>query len=370
MPASRLSNRSEACAASPTVAADGTLLHGLPFGLIAFDRALHVVLSNTLADAWFPDAARDLCERMNASLKSDGANWRAEIASALDRNGVCDFGAHALREPVQSVQAVDLILIPHEGDRETAGWLIVLPSPGGVAEQRPATTQRLAAVGKLAAQVAHELNNPLDGVLRYLNLATRVVEGDLDSAKGYLDAAQTGVSRMISIVNQLLTFARQADSPATETTFAEMLEEAVQSVSDRARTTGVTMICHYDDTPTAAPDPNLYHVFRNLIGNAMDAMPKGGRLTVQSTVKQNEIVLTFEDTGPGLPEDGDAVFKPFYTTKSADRGTGLGLAISREIVTRIGGAISAENAKTGGALFTVRVPVQTKPAGAEERSGS
>jgi signal transduction histidine kinase len=243
-------------------------------------------------------------------------------------------------------------------DRPTLGAAL----PDG----EPGSSERLAAVGKLAARVAHELNNPLDGILRYLSLATRVMNTDTAAAGRYVDEARKGITRMVQIVRQLLEFSRNAHDGADHGNVNKLLDEAIQSFAEAARERGVTIVCNYDDPPAPVQTTNLFHVFCNLIKNALDAMPAGGTLTVTSRSDDRLVRVTFEDDGAGIPPEAfDHIFEPFFTTKPPGEGTGLGLAICREVIDRAGGSIAAENVRPHGACFRISIPV--KRAGADAR---
>jgi len=226
-------------------------------------------------------------------------------------------------------------------------------------EQRLAVSERLAALGKLAARVAHELNNPLDGILRYVNLALRVggQSGADPRVAEYLDKARSGLMRMTQITTSLLEFSRQTHAPLEQATINKIVEDAITAMNSRAADHGVTVICnfHQDDMPVVRGS-NIFQVFCNLIKNAIDAMPDGGTLTVTTKVDGPDVVVAFEDTGLGLPPDAERIFEPFFTTKDPGKGTGLGLAVCKEIIERYSGTISAHRRQPKGTAFVVRIP--------------
>jgi signal transduction histidine kinase len=217
----------------------------------------------------------------------------------------------------------------------------------------------MASLGKLAARVAHELNNPLDGILRYINLAIRVA-GDAPESRlnSYLTESRSGLLRMIRIIGDLLEFSRNSDAGFEETGMNDVIEQAIRASSSAADANRVIVSADFQggQMPRIRAG-RLYQVCCNLMRNAIDAMPDGGRLTISSGVYDEHVVIRVADTGVGLPSPVEKVFEPFYTTKQPGKGTGLGLAICKEFVEDMGGTISAANQDANGAVFTVRIPL-------------
>jgi signal transduction histidine kinase len=128
-------------------------------------------------------------------------------------------------------------------------------------------------------------------------------------------------------------------------------------MSEPADRGGVTITAAFQDQHMPpVRGSRLFQIFCNLIKNAIDAMPDGGRLTIASGIEDGEVVICFDDTGIGLPAEVEKVFEPFFTTKSAGKGTGLGLAICKDYIERLHGTIEASNRPEGGASFTIRIP--------------
>jgi len=220
---------------------------------------------------------------------------------------------------------------------------------------------RLAALGKLAACVAHELNNPLDGILRYINLAMRVADDAPGSKlKSYLAESRTGLMRMLQIIGDLLEFSRATDGEFDGMNINEVVEQAMRGSASAADAAGVTIAADFQtrDMP-AVRGSRVYQVCCNLIKNAIDAMPHGGRLSVTTGVIGGDVVIRVADTGVGLPEPVEKVFEPFFTTKEPGKGTGLGLAICKDFVEDLGGNITAAQGESRGAVFTVRIPLKS-----------
>ena len=228
------------------------------------------------------------------------------------------------------------------------------------------THERLAMIGKLAAGVAHELNNPLDGVMRFVSLAADGLPKDSPQVP-YLLEARRGLRRMADIVRDLLQFSRNANLDATtedaERLAKDAVAQAVGGAKDRVISTA------FEFPPVGLPLPRgMFQVFANLAKNAVDAMPRGGTLSVAAQLASGRVLIRVSDTGTGIPEDiREHVFDPFFTTKEVGKGTGLGLPICQRIVERLGGTMTLESEVGHGTTVHVDVPAR-RPATAGGRA--
>ena len=242
-----------------------------------------------------------------------------------------------------------VVILVEEGERA---------SPG---DEHMEVSRRLASLGKLATRVAHELNNPLDGILRYINLALRIV-GDAPESKlkSYLAQSRSGLMRMVQIIGDLLEFSRITEGEFDEVGINEIIEESMRSLAAAADANHVIVTADFQsqNMPTVRGS-RLYQICCNLIRNAVDAMPDGGRLSITSGLVEDQVVIRIADTGVGLPTPVERVFEPFFTTKAPGKGTGLGLAICKDFIDDMGGTITAAPGESGGAVFTVRIPVSS-----------
>lgn len=225
--------------------------------------------------------------------------------------------------------------------------------------RRLAASERLASVGELAGKVAHEMNNPLDGILRYLRLAERAAgTGDGDKLNDYLDRARGGLDRLGGIIVQLLDYSRAAGGKVSGAPLRAIVAEGVDAMSPILHSRGVRVDVDLADGDRLAPS-NLLQVVCNLVKNAADAMDAGGALTITGRVMDDRAVVTFQDTGPGVAPDVAAdIFEPFYSTKSAGQGAGLGLSICRDLLARHGGSIRLAESDGPGARFVVECPCE------------
>ncbi len=215
----------------------------------------------------------------------------------------------------------------------------------------------------LAARVAHELNNPLDGVLRYVNLALRALHENRNEEAGeYLNRSRTGLMRMTSIVREVLGYARAGAGDPAMGEINDAVEATIRSFEAQAADAGVVMTATYrGEAMPKVRSAKFGQICANIIKNAIEAMSEGGMLTVDTGIVGHRAVVRIEDTGSGLPDDPSQVFEPFFTTKQDEGGTGLGLAICRDYVEQIGGTITAGKREGGGAVFTIQIPTGTSP---------
>jgi len=228
-------------------------------------------------------------------------------------------------------------------------------------------SEKLASLGKLAAGVAHEINNPLTGILTNSSLMLEDLDKD-DPRRDDVEIIVKETIRCREIVKRLLDFARQTKPQKKLTNLNALIENIVLLVRNQASFRNIDIERHLEEgLPEILSDPDqVQQVFINIILNAAEAMNKGGKLTIASSLSANRelINITFADTGPGIPEDRrERIFEPFFTTK--EHGTGLGLSISYGIVEQHGGTISVESHIGQGSTFTVQLPVKAPDTGGE-----
>ncbi|HTY38293.1 MAG TPA: cache domain-containing protein [Bacteroidota bacterium] len=222
-------------------------------------------------------------------------------------------------------------------------------------------SEKLASLGKLAAGVAHEINNPLTGILTNSSLLLEDLPAD-DPRREDVEVMVHETIRCREIVKRLLDFARQTKPQKQRATINALLENIILLVRNQASFRNITIQKRLSaEVPEVLVDPDqIQQVFINIILNAAEAMTKGGELSISSTVsaRKDAVVISFADNGPGIPEDvRERIFDPFYTTK--EHGTGLGLSISYGIVEQHGGTIAVESCPGKGSTFTIQLPIVT-----------
>jgi signal transduction histidine kinase len=340
-----------------------SILQSIPIGVVAFGKDLKIIQANLQAAKLI-----ELGSHIDKSLAKGTdekiwLGWTQQLKSAISTGQTCKFDNVSYMADGQT-KLLRIICTPLEKTKtaKSSGGIVIIEdiTENSNIQRQLANTERLAAIGKLASKVAHELNDPLDGILRYVNLAIRIVEQEnLEKPKEYLTQCQKGLMRMVQIVSELLEFSRSTFTSMEYTTIEQIIEDAIKTMESKANSLNVRILRNYTHGLGQIRSGNLFQVFCNLAKNALDAMPNGGELSITTRRETDDtIVVEFQDTGTGLPpENTEAIFEPFFTTKDKDKGTGLGLAICRDIVESYEGRITAENAPNGGSIFSVYLPV-------------
>jgi signal transduction histidine kinase len=221
-------------------------------------------------------------------------------------------------------------------------------------------SEKLAAMGRLSATIAHEVNNPLGIIKNYLHLMQTELNNGNDP-KANLKVVSEEVNRIAEIVRRLLDFHRPASPVTRDFDLWHIIEDCLRLLeqSQNKQRVKVELPDSRLPAPVHANPEELKQVFLNLFMNALDAMPLGGRLSVRMIHRRRTLLVQVADTGTGItPETMPHLFEPFFTTKAEGQGTGLGLYVCYGIIKRHGGRIAVRNRKDGGAEFTIRLPLR------------
>ncbi len=234
-------------------------------------------------------------------------------------------------------------------------------------EQQMIQSEKMAAIGELAAGVAHEINNPLDGLLNCILRIKRNPKNE-EQTQEYLDLMEEAIRRIESTVGQLLNFSRKHELALTLIPLNEVVDEVAVLIAYSADEKGIRIEEQFqaDLTPILGDKHLLEQVVLNLGLNAIAAMPDGGVLTFKtgkiefdSLLGEAAVYVQITDTGIGIPKSvQDRIFDPFYTTKLTENGTGLGLSVSNRIVRQHEGVIEFESEVGRGSTFTVKLPIR------------
>ena len=228
-------------------------------------------------------------------------------------------------------------------------------------QEKAQISNRLAAVGEMAAGIAHEINNPLTGVLGFSQLLLGN-DGLPPAIREDIKIIADGSERVAEIVRRLLTFARQTKPSRAAVNINELIDNNLKLRSYVLRTANIEVLTSFDpEVPLLMADPGqLQQVFLNMIVNAEYVMKTSHGRGVLSITTKNEdchVRITFQDDGPGIPREiMPRLFEPFFTTKEVGKGNGLGLSLSRSIIVEHGGEIRIESEPGKGAAFIIELP--------------
>lgn len=235
-----------------------------------------------------------------------------------------------------------------------------------------ARAEKLAAVGRLAAGVVHEINNPLATIAACAEaLEARTDEGaygkgeDADDLRDYLNLIRSEAFRCKSITNGLLDFSRVRTGTQTLADVAEIVRSSSNLLTHQKRGRNVEISVEISPNlpKVSADEGQIQQAIIALATNAIDAMPEGGRLTFRVYARRQRVFLEIEDTGIGIPPENIAkIFEPFFTTKEVGKGTGLGLAVCYGIVTEHGGSLNVRSTVGIGSTFTISLPIKFENA--------
>jgi len=219
--------------------------------------------------------------------------------------------------------------------------------------------EKLATIGKLAGGIAHEFNNPLDGVIRYTNLCLEHVKED-EVVRGYLLEIKHGLNRMATIVSNLLACSRNVSPSMQKMDVNASLNQSIQSLKTESAHKNIKITKKLSPDLPEIIDMGLERVFNNLLRNAIDAVGADGEIDISSCQDRGYLVFEISDNGCGIMENSlEKIFEPFYTTKDIDKGCGLGLTIVSEIIKSYSGQINIESAPGKGAKFSIKIPIHT-----------
>jgi len=341
--------------------------------VVVFDRIGRIVHVNNAFATRVGHTREELIERpIGEVVGAELAGWLAELAAEPPGAEGRSPMMREISDPVLNGPFLMTVTDLLNADRDRVGSVVVardltpqaqLEAEREELRKRLTQSEKLAALGQFVAGIAHELNNPLQGVLGHLELL-RVTGAFPKQLRREVQTIYREADRAAKIVRNLLVFAGSRRLARRAVSLNAVLQKVVALRAAACRAAGIEVVRHYDEKlPRIQSDPLLLHqVFLNMIMNAEHAIAStgaGGRIEITTAVDRPRkmIVASVRDTGCGFAPDAlSRIFEPFYTTKEVGKGTGLGLAIAYGIVQDHGGHIIAANHPDGGAVLTVELP--------------
>ncbi len=336
----------------------------MPVGVAFLDRQLTVLQSNPammrLVACQEPTLAGQKIFPLLGFSSQDQAKMEAAFHQTLASQETQEFCSIKTVPQEKVARYLGVRMVPLPPDQGNGRGLLLVEDVTELEtlKQRLQLYEHLAVMGKLTLCVAHELNNPLDGIRRYLSLAL-LKKTEPQEVERYLTEVQKGLQKMSMSIKSLMFSANPYKAPPRASdSLNNLLQDAIKIMMFQASDQRVQVGFH----PPAVfgelqVEADLYYVFINIIKNALQAMPQGGDLQVRGQCNPDEVEIDFEDTGPGLsPEDQDKIFEPFYSTKQGIQGLGLGLPICQKILDRYGGRLVVESRPGMGTKMRVILP--------------
>ncbi len=344
------------------------LLDSAPLGILAYDLYGRVTVCNarvyeilgydlsTGSDLrqWLRQAIEDPLDLQEAEL-----HFAASFSSELDESA-SDTNLRVRRsDGAERVISLSSAAVRSPLGRSLGGITVISDiTQQQRLEQNLIRAERLAAIGELAASLAHEIKNPLAGISGAMEIIKERFVPE-DPHRDIIDEILHQIKRLDSTVRDLLVYARPTPPDRMATNLEELIDSVLTVLARERQLQPLQIIKHYPDEPaelTVDPD-QLEQVFMNIVLNAAQAMMKPGQLVIRLEPDGNWYRISFSDNGPGmLPDVAHRAFEPFFTTKT--RGTGLGLSICRKIVEAHGGKMELKTAPGEGTRITVKLPIQ------------
>jgi two-component system, NtrC family, sensor kinase len=305
------------------------------------------------------EVASEMMRRMRSDEYGPPDKLNTTRMTFINKNGEevpVNFSATIIRERGEEVGSVGIFSDLRE--------ILKVHAELEAAQAQLVHSDKIASLGRMSAGVAHEINNPLAGILIYAELLQRDLAADAVHREN-VAVIINQTMRCQQIVHRLLDFSRQSLGDRKLFDANDIIQRSVDLISNQAFFHNIKVVQKLDPfLPQIVGDPGqLQQVFTNLLLNAADAMNGQGRITIasQAMPQGDGIILTFTDTGCGIPpEIRDKIFEPFFTTKPPGKGTGLGLSIVYGVIQRHGGTITADCPLGGGTTFTIRLPLEVR----------
>jgi PAS domain S-box-containing protein len=343
------------------------LTTSVPMGLALLDNKLKIIYTNPTFSKLFGQKEAGTGKKILEYIKGISASDHKKVKNCFKKiiqgERTIECGQITISNPEMGNNFCLLQLIRSDSSSAGLQIMLVLEDITEISQmqQRLSLYEHLAIMGKLSACVVHELNNPLDGVKRYISLA-QIKKDHSEDVDRYLTEAQKGLNKMSLAINSILNVANPNRILKSQDTLLSQLREAVKIMLLQAKDQRVEIIL--STSPIFEEiyfSTDLYTVFVNLIKNAIQAMSQGGQLEILGFDQDDHLEIVFKDNGPGIDQKNiENIFKPFFTTKNQGQGLGLGLTICQKIVSRYQGSLSVESSLDQGSKFIITLPLSER----------
>ncbi len=257
-------------------------------------------------------------------------------------------------------------IIEHHGEKTIQGIYMDVSDRKNL-ESQLIQSEKMAAIGQLAAGIAHEIRNPLGIIMNALYDLSEIIQTDNPEVREDLQIAKDEIDRAQEIITNLLEFSRESSAETEDVNINDLLRRTLRLMHKYVQTNNVRVLTTFGKVGTCTSNQNaLRQVFLNLITNAVQAMPNGGELRLRTLrTPEKNVVVEFSDTGVGIPANYlNSIFNPFFTTKDPGQGTGLGLSVVHSIIKRYQGKITVQSKPGAGTTFRIELPC---PCASEKR---
>ncbi len=334
-------------------------IKSLPMGIVVVDKDSNV---NYINDAACFLLAESFCnaEKENAEDILPDKIWQLRKKVTMGESvAEKEFFLETIEKKILPVLVSVTDIIDDQGN--ALGFVFILKDLSELKELeiKMQRKEKLAALGSLAAGIAHEVRNPLSSIKGYATFFANLFEKESENRKAAYIMAEE-VDRVDRVISELLEFAKPAELKLKETDVEQLISNSLRIIKHEAADAGVNIIKEFDQPlPVLKIDPDRFtQVLLNLYINAIQAMEDGGALTIKAGIKKDALILKICDTGIGIsPENQESIFNPYFTTKK--QGTGLGLAIVYKIIESHKGTIHIESIKGHGTTFVILIPVNS-----------
>lgn len=350
-----------------------------PIGVIVTDLSLAIVDANPAAVGILgaSGAASIVGADVPALCEGDASPLEELLRATLESNE--DTHMRLVQTTVfGATMNCDVTAVPlRSGNDADGGLLLILADVSNqvALQESLIQSEKLSAIGEIVAGVAHELNNPLTGILGYAQLLSAAQTDPI--LRSRLDHIMTEAERCRRIVQNLLSFARRHESERSPQDVNELVRTVLSLREYQLRVDGILIGLELaEGLPQLMVDPHeLERVFLNLVNNAQQALAevtdREKKIGIRSYLRDKNVHISFSDNGPGIPSNVQSkVFDPFFTTKGVGQGTGLGLSVSYGVIRSHGGRILLESSEGEGAVFTIILPVLDRNAAAPDGTHS